>query len=304
MISPSVRDQFYRELGITLTGINEWNELIHAFEDGERKFTDQFWGELLPQLSRGLFQVAAVTHTLNPVSQGIEKALVLIYGVDIFGEPVDKTERILTAVRAGLELFVSAARFASVLEEFKVPSSVPARVRGNLGQEGSHFIGARMPAELSVGRSFYEQAIYVHNPAEDVLTPLQKRPDTCLLMVLNGYRKERGLSYIPEDSLRRFAEGLGAYEPLQGTTSEGAAKILSIWGIPARVVPANLRAIRAALKKGLGVNVAINGHAIRPRKIEGTFVFYEDSWNGRLWKMLDTDFCRLYDKSDVMIVGK
>lgn len=88
------------------------------------------------------------------MSQRIEQFLILIYGVDIQGEPVDKTTKILTAINLGSELLLNAATFAGSLSQFTSRSSTPAQLR--LGtklpenQAGGGFMNALKP-ENAVG---------------------------------------------------------------------------------------------------------------------------------------------------------
>ncbi len=301
-IPATVRDEFYKILGITLTGQQELNALIKGFEDGEQTFKDAFWKEFTPQFAMGLYQVVALTHNINSVSQSVEQLLILFIGVDIFGEPVDKTTKILNAVNLGSQLLLKAVSFSRFLEGFTSRSSRPlVRVVAN---EAGDMVNARKPSEVLL--EGLPGAKEVKYPRVPVSTPLQAREDTCMLMVLIGHIKDSGLPTVSEDLMAAFGESVGAYKYLSGTNRFGAAKMLEELGLKATIVGSNLRAIRAAIKRGLQVNVSVvieggTRHAIRIRDVltnpmKETFVHFEDPWSGKLWSMEEKAFCKIVAK--------
>lgn len=146
--SAQVRDQFYKELGVTLTSVDEWNEMIEAFEEGRQKFQDRFWGDFTPQFAMGLFQVVAVTNQVaNPLFQGTEQFAVVLCGVDFFGEPVDKTERIIANSRRRKS--ITPKRRGPITAAYPVLRLTPSkrRLAGSIAGIRS-FVHARQPSGL------------------------------------------------------------------------------------------------------------------------------------------------------------
>jgi hypothetical protein len=134
-------------------------------------------------------------------------------------------------------------------------------------------------------------------------------------MVMVGYLKELGVKYIPENLIAAYATArtfvdngkvLRIYRPGKGSDILGVVDMLKDWGVNAQLRPANLNAIEALLKKGYGISVSAKGHALRIRRIERDgskrFVYFEDSWNGGLWRMSDKDFCPIFSTKYVTVV--
>lgn len=307
--SAQARDQFYKELGITLTSVDEWDTLIEAFEEGRQKFRDQFWGEFTPQFAMGLFQVVAVTNQIaNPLFQTAEQFAILVYGVDFYGEPVDKTERIFAGIGLASRLVLGAANARS-LSAFNNRFSTPQRLRTGSVRATNKFRAGEKPRMLrpeilkpvNQNESFYAKAEKVAYPPDKVWTPLQGRPDTCQLMVNNGFLKEVGLQAVPEDLSVAYAQAIKVYTTGKGATAIASIKYLKDLGVKSSVAPSNLNAIEFALKRGLGVSVGAQRHAIRVLRIERVaggrkIVFFEDPWNGNVWRMNADDFCQIVDK--------
>lgn len=132
-------------------------------------------------------------------------------------------------------------------------------------------------------------------------------------MVMNGHLRKAGLPYIPEDLAVAYAESLRVYAPGNGTNIKKSVEYLEAFGAKAKLMPSNLKAIKAALNRGLQVNLGAGKHGLRITEIRteldsSTWVFFEDSWNGSLSKMKARDFCDIVDKDalggfkDVMFV--
>jgi hypothetical protein len=323
-LPPEVRDQYFGLLGITLTSVREWDELRHAFDEGKQAYANSFWADFIPQFSMGLYRVAVGTFqalkTFNPVLSKIEDVTILVYGVDILGEPVDKTQKIFAAIDLFAPLAVRTATYLSKLEAFDRALSTPLalRFRGKAESvSGPPCCIPHEPTLIDPNATFYAgNAVKIERPLEEVKTLIQSRKDTCSLMVLSAILRKAGFPRYGEEAMIGVAQNIkvkvsGKLEPLyrlgRGTYVDGTPLLLAEWGIHSTVVPANLKAIEVALQKGMGVSVSAKRHALLIQKIlrldDGKkWVFFEDPWNGNLWRMLADDFCQLYDKSYVLIV--
>lgn len=216
-----------QDLPVAWVWDKERDNVMLAIEEGKKDFSDSLT-EMATELSVGLFQV-----TIGNTVGG--NAIVVVWGLDAAGNPVDITDRIFTGVdiAAGLQKFSASAakrlkgvhtKGATSRRVLKAKGKPPkpdraSSVRGS-ARGGSGPDIALKPDDVDVNQhtlTRWPDDFYFENPGRvppmySKGTPIQFIGNTCGLNVLAGIRRDEGFDFLGEVELLRTSHQKGWYK--------------------------------------------------------------------------------------------